>query len=64
MGEQHPTRLIDFEKEYVSTVYSGLSKVRTICWTHEADSMIITNDQNNNDRPNNYILTRESDSKL
>ena len=64
VGEQHPTRLIDFEKEYVSTVYSGLSKVRTICWTHEADSMIITNDQNNNDRPNNYILTRESGFKV
>ena len=28
------------------------------------DSMIITNDQNNNDRPNNYILTRESGFKV
>lgn len=63
VGEQHPTRLIDFEKEYVSTVYSGLSNVRTICWTLQGDSMIITNDQSNISNPNNYVLSRESGFK-
>ncbi|KAA6349725.1 hypothetical protein EZS27_002885 [termite gut metagenome] len=60
VGEQHPTRLIDFAEKYVRTVYSGLSKVRTICWTQDADSMIITNDQGTATNPNNYVLSRSS----
>lgn len=64
VGEQHPLRKIDFGAEYLSTMYSGLSKVRCITWTLQGDSMIVTNDQNNDKNPSNYTLSRDQDFKF
>lgn len=62
VGEQHPFRLIDFEKRTLSTIfgggYNGMGNMRTLVWTLDQDHMIISNDQDNEKNQSNCIFSR------
>lgn len=63
-GYDKAIRLIDFEKQYVSTFVSGIPSpnsngIPCINFTLSGD-MIVTHDQSNDQRPGNYLLTRAS----
>ena len=67
VGEQHPFRLVDFGKQWLSTVfnssYSGMSKMRTIAWTKDGDHMLISNDQTSETGISVVMLSREGNFK-
>lgn len=63
-GSNKAIRLIDFEKEYVSTFITGIPEpnkngIPCINFTLDGD-MIVTHDQSNDQRPGNYLLSRMS----
>ncbi|MBB4035283.1 hypothetical protein GGR21_001172 [Dysgonomonas hofstadii] len=63
-GYEKSIRMVDFEKEYVSTFVSGVPKpsangIPCINFTLDGD-MIVTHDQSNDTQPGNYLLTRAS----
>jgi hypothetical protein len=57
--ETKGTRLIDFEKQYVSTFTTNIDNVSCINWTLSGD-MIVTRDQTSDTSIGNYLFTRES----
>ncbi len=64
-GYEKSCRLIDFEKEYVSTFATGLPgshQVPAINFTLDGD-MIVTHDQSSDTQPGNYLYTRSSGFK-
>ncbi|MDU1890119.1 MAG: IPT/TIG domain-containing protein [Dysgonomonas sp.] len=63
-GQDQVLRLVDFEKRYLSSINQiGYKKIRSVCWTLQADSMIVTHDQDTETNPNNYVVSRESGFK-
>jgi IPT/TIG domain. len=53
------TRLIDFEKEYVSTFSTGIDNVSSVNWTLEGD-MILSRDHANDAAIGTFLFTRAS----
>lgn len=53
------TRLIDFEKQYVSTFTTTFDRVSCISWTLDGD-MIVSRDQDSDIGIGNFLFTRES----
>lgn len=53
------TRLIDFEKEYVSTFTTNIDNVASVCWTLDGD-MIVTRDQASDSGIGTYMFSRSS----
>jgi len=63
-GESQVLRMIDFEKEWLSSLtHINMNKIRSVCWTIGGDSMIVTHDQNSSTTANNYVITRASGFK-
>lgn len=62
-----PMRMLDLQDKQVYTVLpsgsNGMDRMRTITWTVDGDTMIISNDQGAEDRVNNSFLKRNGFGK-